>query len=375
MSPSSSLSLLFLSVLSLVSFASASSACLAFDTNWDLLAFGFGGKDFNVGTQDSWSSSGHPTDITTSGRPPFDGPNATCYLSQFFNAVYVLGADTSDAAAIYIYDATAKSWSKQETTPGNFNPSSFNAILDHDTNVFYALSGGTLFSLDMGSLKTATGNPIPWDNVQTPAFAASGYQPVMALAQNHVHFLNVPGLSAGQAQIFVIHFSYVQPNPQLYQPAFPASHGQAASFFLDSGVQQQFAFIPDDGSATWVINVETNTTQSLAGPSSKDPKATYFASTNSLVQLTSDGTVSFLPFDGTSTPANAQASWSKISKLSNLVQSGSTSNSSSHPSGTSAGAPSASKSAGSNSSARMRFTSDIVALITFVSGCLAVTLV
>lgn len=37
---------------------------------------------------------------------------------------------------------------------------------------------------------------------------------------------------------------------------FPTTHGKAASFFLDADVQHEFAFIPDDGSATYVINVE-----------------------------------------------------------------------------------------------------------------------
>lgn len=33
-------------------------ACVSFDINWNLLAFGFNGKDYNVGTQDAWTSSG-----------------------------------------------------------------------------------------------------------------------------------------------------------------------------------------------------------------------------------------------------------------------------------------------------------------------------
>lgn len=67
------------------------SGCTAFDTAFNLFAFGFNGKDYNVGTQDGWSSSsggktvsghlvvsrvltlnlfvGPLTDITTSGRP------------------------------------------------------------------------------------------------------------------------------------------------------------------------------------------------------------------------------------------------------------------------------------------------------------------
>ena len=57
---------------------------------------------------------------------------------KFTNAVYVTNGDKSSPSSIYIYDATAKSWSTQAVTTGTFNPASFNAILDHDTNVFCA---------------------------------------------------------------------------------------------------------------------------------------------------------------------------------------------------------------------------------------------
>lgn len=89
-------------------------------------------------------------------------------------------------------------------TTGTFDPSSFDAILDHDTNVFYALSKGELFFLRMGSLTTANSSAIEWQDVEK-APLPDGYQPVMALAENHVHFLDVPGLPAGSANIFVIH--------------------------------------------------------------------------------------------------------------------------------------------------------------------------
>jgi hypothetical protein len=80
-----------------------------------------------------------------------------------------------------------------------------------------AYSNGEIFSLDMASLKTADATAIPWNAVQqpdlstdtsgtiTPGANTAGYQPVLALAQNHVQFLNVPGLPAGSAKIFVIH--------------------------------------------------------------------------------------------------------------------------------------------------------------------------
>ncbi|KDR73239.1 hypothetical protein GALMADRAFT_251824 [Galerina marginata CBS 339.88] len=300
-------------------------ACVTFDINWNLLAFGFNGKDYNAGTQDTWSSSGAPTDITTSGRPPFNSASTTCYLSQFTNAIYVLNADTANPTSVYIYDATAKTWSTQSVTAGKFDPTNFAAILDHDTNVFYAYSNGEIFSLDMALLKSATSSAIPWNDVQTPDLSATasatptpgantaGYQPVVALAQNHIHFLGVPGIAAGNAKIFVIHFSFMQPAPQFYGTAFPSTHGKAASFFLDAGVQQEFAFIPDDGSATYVVNVETNTTKTLTGPPQQDPFATYAASTSALVQLTASGQVAFLAYNPNTTTSGG--TWSTISKL------------------------------------------------------------
>ncbi|KAI0795433.1 hypothetical protein C8Q75DRAFT_803319 [Abortiporus biennis] len=304
---------LFLAVPTLV----LSSPCVTFDADFNLLAFGFDGKDWNAGTQDTWTT-GSATDITTTGRPPFDGTNTTCYLAQFFNAVYIMNGDASNPSAVHIYDAAAKSWSTQAVTTGTFDPSSFDAILDHDTNVFYALSHGELFFLNMDDLKVANSTAMAWTDVEKSPYGAD-YQPVMALASNHIHFLNVPDTPAGDAQIFVIHFSFFQPAPQPYPlsdgSAIPATHGQTASFFQASGVQQEFAFIPDDGSATYVIDVLTNTTQKLAGPTTKDSKATYAASITALVELDSTGALSFLPYKQGDDSANTAATWTKLSKV------------------------------------------------------------
>lgn len=84
-------------------------------------------------------------------------------------------------------------------------------------------------------------------------------------------------------------------------------------------VQEEFAYIPDDGSATYVLNVEGNTTQTLAGPSTKDAGATYFAGINSLVQLDSHGAVSYLPYNQNDTSANAAAKWSSVVSLANAA--------------------------------------------------------
>jgi hypothetical protein len=297
------------------------SPCIAFDANWNLYAFGLEGKDYNASTQDKWTGSNTANDVTTSGRPPFDGSSPACYLSQYSNAIYVMGADTANPASVYIYDTTASSWSQQPVTTGGFDPTSFNAILDHDTNVFYALSHGEMYFLDMKALKASSGSAISWTDVGATPYGTS-YQPVMALADNHIYFLDVPNVPAGSADIFVIHFSYFQPTSQAYPLSsgnMPATHGKATSFFQPSLVQQEFAFIPDDGSATYVVNVLTNSTQQLAGPSTKDSNASYFASITSLVQLSSSGVVSYLPYTQGNTAANSAAAWSTISAISSVA--------------------------------------------------------
>jgi hypothetical protein len=67
-----------------------------------------------------------------------------------------------------------------------------------------ALSHGELFHLDMGLLKAANSSALEWVDVEKAPYS-SDYEPVMALAQNHVFFLNVTGVSAGSAAIYVIH--------------------------------------------------------------------------------------------------------------------------------------------------------------------------
>ncbi|KAF7303757.1 hypothetical protein MIND_00605300 [Mycena indigotica] len=339
------LSLVTLLALVSAPTALAGSSCIAFDTAWNLLAFGFNGKDYNAGTSNTWAS-GSATDITTNGRPPFNGNDVKCYLAEFFNAIYIIGADTSKPADIYIYDAGAKTWSTQSVTAGDFDPTSFQAILDHDTNVFYALSKGNLFSLEMNELKAAKSGSIAWAPQGKAEITTDNYDPVMAVAQNHVFFFGVPGTPAGSTPIFVIHFAFWQAGAQPMGGNFPDSHGQATSIFLDVGVQQEIAFIPDDGSKTYIVNVETNTTQTMSGPATVDAKARYFASPTAIVQLASSGAVSWIPYKAGDNSANSGAKWSAVSNLAAVAPS---SGGGSAPSGS---APSqSSKTAGSGGSA------------------------
>ena len=140
-------------------------------------------------------------------------------------------------------------------------------ILDRDTNVFcsfksspplltladvvvlVSLTNGQLSQLDLGSQTRAAGGTTNWDTVGPPNFDTTSYtKPVLALAQNHIHFLGVPGLNAGQASIFVIHFAFFQPARQdypVYEGAsgntFPNSAGQVVSIFQGEDVSCSFA--------------------------------------------------------------------------------------------------------------------------------------
>jgi hypothetical protein len=188
-----------------------------------------------------------------------------------------MGADASNPSNIHIYDASAKSWSTQSVQKSSFDPSNFAAILDHDTNVFCpysselvylsfliqcsdAYSGGDIFSLDMELLKAANSTSKQWNDVQKVDWDTSSYQPTMALAQNHIHFIGVPGVNQGSVRIFVIHcvfpcvcclwphgliallVSFLQPDPQPFGN-FPNMPGKTASIFKDQGVSNKLIIL------------------------------------------------------------------------------------------------------------------------------------
>jgi hypothetical protein len=45
----------------------SASPCVSFDVNFNLLAFGFGGKDWNVGTQGAWATGQFDFKIPATG--------------------------------------------------------------------------------------------------------------------------------------------------------------------------------------------------------------------------------------------------------------------------------------------------------------------
>lgn len=106
----------------------------------------------------------------------------------------------------------------------------------------------------------------------------------------------------------------MQPTPQTYTPAsFPNSYGKAISIFKPAGqgVQTEFAFIPSSFSSTYIINVLSNTTRSLAPPPIKDAGATFAASSSAIVMLGSDGVVSWLAIAAES----GTGTWQTVSTL------------------------------------------------------------
>ncbi|KAH8829632.1 hypothetical protein DL96DRAFT_1598908 [Flagelloscypha sp. PMI_526] len=317
----------------LVPLARAASSCLSVDANFNLLAFNLNGKDYNAGGIDQWASGIVNTYV--SYFPP----------SSFFVLTHRIQTD------MHIYSAEGNSWSTQKINiPDGFDSSSLTAVLDHDTNVFYGLSKGGLYSLTLGdTLTTATSDAKGWEKSSDPPFDASNYKPVMGLAQNHIHLLNVPNVEAGSAQIFVVHFAFWQPEIQSFGK-FPSEHGQAPSIFLTKGfawcspsfhkAQQEFAFIPDSGENTYVINVMSNTTKTLPGPTTKDALATYFGAPNSIIQLTSSGAMH----------SASGGSWSSVQALAKVAPPVASSSSSASGSQATGSKSSGSKTSGSGAS-------------------------
>ena len=147
-------------------------------------------------------------------------------MAQSLNAIYVLNGDYENSHVVHIYDPALDQWTIQKVTyPIGNDAKEMIAILDHDTNVFCefifapcssyqtimltivpvdGMLGGNLHKLDMKAIKAAEDTALKWELVGTPNFNMADYRPIMAVAENRIHFLNVPGNAAGQANIFDI---------------------------------------------------------------------------------------------------------------------------------------------------------------------------
>lgn len=209
-----------------------------------------------------------------------------------------------------------------------------------------------MYSLDLSTAgKSASSNAIAWMEQNKPPFAAAAAaagaaELTMAEASNHILFFGVPSLPSGSADIFVIHYSYYQPDAQPFtltngaSTNFPTSSGAAVGVPLASnGAGNQVVFIPDDFSNTFLITHWTspstagstndapagimsyiNTTQTLPAPESKDVQANYVSSDTSLVQMTSSGDIYYLEGAyGDGYAAKSDASWKKLAYTVNGV--------------------------------------------------------
>jgi hypothetical protein len=61
----------------------------------------------------------------------------------------------------------------------------------------------------MENRQAAKSDAVAWEAAGTPVFPTDGYEAVMGLGSNHIHFLNVPGGQKGFATIYVIHCEYL----------------------------------------------------------------------------------------------------------------------------------------------------------------------
>lgn len=153
-----------------------------------------------------------------------------------------------------------------------------------------------------------------------------------------IDYFGAPATAAGSANLFVVHFSYFQPDAQSYPTvsngaAFPDTAGQA--FSIPNAANQvplQMVFVPNDFSNSYVVSHWTdpgnyattsdapfaqnliNSTQLLPPPTSKDAQASYAASDTAIVQIDSAGDLYYITsavqasYDVSTSP-----SWTKMS--------------------------------------------------------------
>ncbi|EIW69090.1 hypothetical protein TREMEDRAFT_44308 [Tremella mesenterica DSM 1558] len=364
--------MLNLVAFSLLSLVAKAAPCVLFDTSKNLYVFG-GSQDVNLGTSSSFGSPS-PKTLSSTGRPSWTGNTTQCFINQYNNIMYVLGAD-ADISTVYVYNFATDVWSTQTTSSPPPNLGSRSAsTLDHDTLVIFTLPTGgsqSLYSLDLSSVTTAaSGSPLAWEAVEAPSFSTDGYTPTISEASNHILFFGAPGTTAGSADLFVIHYSYFQPSAQAFAgsngaSSFPDTSGQAFNIPNGDNAQDQVVFVPDDFSSTYVVTHWTNpgdfsstsgvpfatslinSTQTLPAPTSQDKSAAYASDGSALVQIDSNGDIYYMTgaINSDYTVASS-ATWTKMSYSQSGV-SGSSSNSTS----TASSSASASGSGGASASA------------------------
>jgi hypothetical protein len=254
-----------------------SSACLVTDIEDQAYLFGTPEGDFGIVGNSELQKLENSVN-----RPNFEGTNTQCFLAQYNNALYAVDSSKQ----IFKYYFGNNTWATTTTT-GDVDTSKMALVLDHDTLVFYGLYNQQMYFLTLtGGEETAS-----WILMNQSPFPSS-YVPVVGFSQNHLFFLSLPDQPPSTARVFVIHYSYWQPELQQYSgPKFPQTTGKT-TFLLksDNSVPFVFVFIPDDFSSTFLVDAEIskNSTVSFPSPTVKDTKAIYTAGFSKIYQLTSN---------------------------------------------------------------------------------------
>jgi hypothetical protein len=68
--------------------------------------------------------------------------------------------------------------------------------------------------------------------------------------------------------------------------------------------------------------LQNNSTQTLAGPSKKDSNSTYSGGVTAIVQLTSAGAVSYIPYNQNDSTALSSAQWSPVGPIAAVAPKG-----------------------------------------------------
>ncbi|KAJ3065324.1 hypothetical protein HDU98_011313 [Podochytrium sp. JEL0797] len=269
----------------------------------NLYIFGAPYGDINLGgSSSSWTSATAPTSpnllTNIANRPPFNTANPTCSFAPFLNYITVLNGDKAlGVSALHVFDVVAQTWSVVKVTGADVpDAGDVVATLDHDTNVIYAYSKGSIYRIgdaDLINLSQLSSNPslkLKWlanPVINEQPFDGTDYIPVFGQGTNHLHFLNAPGLAAGQAWIFVVHYAWWQPTPQTYGSFPPSTGGQTVSIpALDqTKAPSVFAYFPDDGTASYLIDTVANATTTIAGFGKSGNSFRYSATSRNIVQM------------------------------------------------------------------------------------------
>ncbi|KAJ9094316.1 hypothetical protein QFC19_008001 [Naganishia cerealis] len=237
--------------------------------------------------------------------------------------------DVDECVDIYVFNFDAKSWSKQSTSsaPGSLTKTTKG---DAKTDCNHISELQTFPPLDLGTItKTASSSAAAWEAVSSTSFQQGGQGVVMAEASNHINFFNVPNNPAGSTSMFVIHYSYFQPDAVTYKTVnnaaanFPTQHGKAIPVPAgDNSVNipsphcyanDVMVFVPDDFSNSYVVTHWTspstagqtsdapagisnyiNSTQTFSAPTSHDVDSSYAASDTAMVQIDSTGALYYV---------------------------------------------------------------------------------